>query len=171
MRDHAGLMPAQEAAEARLGELRRERAATAAALEVAERDLVPAEAALHEAQALYDEAARDLITCQAAQGRPAHGMYDMWSERSGADEARLGETAEEAAAVFEQARSELGQALVRQSALDRRRGELRMQGRRLEAHIEAAEQELAAARAKAERDRGLLDKLKARVAGAVAGTG
>jgi len=171
MRDHAGLMPAQEAAEARLEDLRRERAATAAALAVAERDLAPAEQGLHEAQALYDEAVRDLITAQARQGGSSHEAYGTWQPRSDADEARLGETAEEAAAVFEQARSELGQALVRQSALDRRRGELRMQGRRLEAHIEATEQELAAARAKAERDRGLLDKLKARVAGAVAGTG
>ena len=163
--------PAVDAAEQRLAELRQQQAATGTALEAAERDLAPSERALAEAQLIYDEAANYFVTAQSTQGGPGHAANDTWQLRSGADEVRLARAAAEATATFEAARTELEGALVQRNARDRRRSELRMHGRWLEAQIVTAEGELEVARAHSARARGLLETIRARVLGESAADG
>lgn len=133
---------AVEAAERRVAELREERERTAAALEVAGRDVAPAEEARDAAQRVYDGACAELVRAQAQ----AAGVPD-------------------AEAAFRQADAELGAALVAETEARKRVGDLKMHARYLDGLTAQAEADLERARRAASPGRDLLARIRAKVAG------
>ena len=155
------MTPTIEEREQQLAALRDEHGRTLAAIEQAERELAPAERAREQAQAVYDAARADVGRALAALA--PHGMYDTWTEKSAADQQRESDALREAHACFEQADRALGHRLVARNEVDRRRSELAMYARAVEARIEAAERELERAGQATTPARDLLGDLRRRV--------
>ena len=141
--------------------LRKQHAATVVAIEEAERELAPAERALTQAQAVYNEAAAGVAREMVAMAPPEPSA--TWQERSSREEAASEDTLRSARGVFEQAEEELGRRLVAYNAANQRRGDLVMHQRALEARIEQAEAELKRARGAATPDRDLLAGIRGRL--------
>ena len=147
--------------EEQLAALRNEHAATVAAIETAERELAPAERALEQAQAVYDEAAAGVARAMTAMspGDPSA----TWRQRSGREEAAAEDALREARGIFEQAEAALGHRLVARNTIAQRRSDLAMGLRALEARIEQAEAELERTRQAVRPDHDLLASIRARL--------
>jgi hypothetical protein len=146
-----------------LAELRAEREATAAALERAEAEIPPVEAALAEAQAVYDTAAAELGRAGPAYHGAIDGSGGTWSPRSADQEAEARAAYRLAEAALRQARDELEPRLVARTEAHKARSDLSMRGRMLDGLIEQAEAALERARGRAEPGRDPLAAIRQRL--------
>ena len=155
------LSPTLAEREQQLAALRQAHADTLAAIEATEAALATAEGPLAEAQRIYDAARGEVGQALAALAPP--DPTATWRDKSAADAQRESDRLREAEAAFQQADRELGERLVRRNEVDRRRSELRLHARAVEARIAQAEADLDKARRAEVPDRDLLASIRARL--------
>ena len=152
--------------EQRVADLKAEAAAAREQLAAPGPELEAAEAELGAAQAVYAEARAELGRAQAPYLPVPAGEGVTWRAPSAGDEVRARADLQAAEGAFEQADRQLRAALVRRNELQRRRSDLLGTAARCEQLIAQAERDLERARREAEGDRGMLRRVRDRLAGA-----